>query len=185
LFFFNRRVKPTPQKYGPSAPLPDSYTDRESAPRGTSLPQQLPPRINRKLPNGTIIRSFSLYGRGQLPIKNGLSLDAAAKLIDKQNNLCKAYFYISSESPFTLTGVPDGNYQLLFGIGEDWDSSTLFFTRSQVFSEFDKPMFLTTFEEKRELSVYEKYTTIEVTLHPVPGGNIRTYSISGKEFQQY
>jgi hypothetical protein len=46
-------------------------------------------------------------------------------------------------------------------------------------------MFFTTFEEKRELSVYEKYTTIEVTLHPVPGGNIRTHSISGKEFQQY
>jgi hypothetical protein len=134
-FVLFQQSKPTPQKYGPSAPLPDSYTDRESAPRDTPLPQQLLPRINRKLSNGTIIRSSSLrlHGSGQLTIKNGLSLDAAAKLIDKQNNLCKAYFYISSESPFTLTGVPDGNYRLLFGIGEDWDSSTLFFTRSQFF----------------------------------------------------
>jgi hypothetical protein len=184
-FVLFQQSKPTPQKYGPSAPLPDSYTNHESAPRDTPLPQQLPPRINRKLSNGTIIRSSSLHGRGQLTIKNGLSLDAAAKLIDKQNNLCKAYFYISSGSPFTLTGVPDGNYRLLFGIGEDWDQATEFFTRNQAFSEFNKPMDFVTFQEQRGDSIYKNYTVMEVPPHPVPGGNIRTHSISEKEFQQY
>ena len=41
------------------------------------------------------------------------------------------------------------------------------------------------FQEQRGDSIYKNYTVMEVPPHPVPGGNIRTYSISEKEFQQY
>jgi hypothetical protein len=184
-FVLFQQSKPTPQKHGPSAPLPHSYADRESPPRRTSSPQQLPPTINRKLPNGTIIRSFSLHGLGQLTIKNGLSLDAAVKLVDKRDKVCKAYFYVRAYDQFTLPGINEGDYRLLFGIGEDWDQATEFFTRNQAFSEFNKPMDFVTFQEQRGDSIYENYTVMEVTLHPVPGGNIKTHTISAMEFQKY
>jgi hypothetical protein len=172
----------------PDLKMSDSIPPSSTTPVPVQVvpPHQLPPRrINRKLPNGTIIRSFSLHGRGELTIKNGLSLDAAAKLIDKQEDKCKVYFYICAYGQFTLSGINHGDYRLLFGIGADWDQATELFTRDQAFSEFNKPMTFVTSQEQHGDSIYENYKVMEVTLHPVPGGNIKTHTISAKEFQKY
>lgn len=144
-----------------------------------------PPLINRRITNGQMIRNSGLYGMGQLTVKNGLSIDAAAKLISKRDNSLLAFFTIASFNQFTLEGVNDGNYRLIFCIGEDWDQDRAVFTRPKGCSEFEQPMTFTTTSEYRSRAVFKRYSILEVTLNPVPGGNIRTHRLSQQEFEKY
>jgi ribosomal protein S27AE len=186
LIMFNKKKQATPSNINSRDwRIPNVETKSSAESPLPPSPIRTKPKSNRRLSNGTIIRDDGFSGLGELTIINGLPKDAAAKLIDKSDGLCKAYFYITSENQFTLTGINDGNYRLIFGIGEDWDSATQFFTRNQTFSEFDKPMKFATYNERIGDSIDKKYTLLEVTLHPVLGGNIKTYTISEKEFLKY
>ncbi len=141
--------------------------------------------LNRSLPNGTMIRKGNLDGSGRLTIKNGLDRDAAAKVIDKKRDVCIAYYYIKARSNSTLNGIGDGEYRLLFVTGQDWDQTRECFTREVAFSEFNRLMLYETREQIRDERVSQQYTIIEVTLHPVPGGNVRTSTISSEFFNKY
>jgi len=144
---------------------------------------------NRRLPNGTILRRSSLTGNGSLTVVNGLDRDAVAKLVDRANNICQAFFYIAANSAFTMPGIPDGDYRLLFGTGSDWDDATGFFTRNRACSEFNKPVDFetSTRTERRGWDTYvvTYYSENSITLHPVPDGNARTHDVSESEFQKY
>lgn len=138
---------------------------------------------NRRLPNGTILSSSELNGRSLLTVRNGLSLDAVAKLIDVRDNICKAYFYVSSGNEFKLEGIQPGAYRLKFCVGEDWDDSRQHFSRNQGFSEFDRPLFFVENEVKNGNQTYYNYTTMVTTLNPVLNGNAPTHSISETDFK--
>jgi hypothetical protein len=143
------------------------------------------PEPNRRLPNGTLIRSGYLVGSGQLEINNGLSYDAVAKLVVPQTEQCVAYFYISAGALHTLANIPDGEYRLLFATGEDWDGEKAFFSRPKGVSEFSKRL---SFETRRRYEgnyVYDEYSVMTLTLHPVPQGNAKTHAVSMKEFEKY
>jgi hypothetical protein len=176
--------KSTPPRSASEYKSTERYVPSNPPVRVTPQPHQAPTE-NRRLPNGTIIRGTGLYGQGTLTVKNGLASDAAAKLVNKRDNVCEAYFYVCANDQFTLSGINEGDYRLLFGIGEDWDQSTEFFTRNQAVSEFNKPMDFETFKEQRGNAIYTNWTVMEVTLHPVPGGNIKTHTVSAEEFQKY
>lgn len=135
-------------------------------------------QLNRRLPNGMLIRFGYLAGSGQIEINNGLSYDAIAKLVVPKTQLCVAYFYISAGAVHTLTNIPDGNYRLLFATGEDWDSTKAFFLRPRGVSEFSKRL---SFETRRRYEgnyVYDEYTVMKLTLHPVPQGNAKTHNVA-------
>jgi hypothetical protein len=149
------------------------------------VPIQPPSKENRRLANGTIIYQSNINGLGKLTVKNGLITDAVAKLIDAQKGRCKAFFYISSGNQFTFTNIDDGRYRLFFGTGVDWDQNNKFFRYNKSFSEFEKLMIFETIEESNQFSVKTNYTVMEVTLHPVFQGNIRTNTISEEEFKKY
>jgi len=162
-----------PSRYRPSVPL---HPQR---------PRDQRPELNRHLPNGTLIRSGYLAGSGKLEINNGLSYDAVAKLVVPETEQCIAYFYISAGAVHTLSSIPGGDYRLLFATGEDWDSTKTFFSRPKGVSEFSKRL---SFETRRRYEgnyVYNEYSVMELTLHPVPQGNAKTHRVSMTEFEKY
>jgi hypothetical protein len=177
---FSRLQTPHPQKSNQAQTSSRVLPVNISHPKNNSMPQ-----INRRLANSTLIRSGALDGLGKLKINNGLSYDAAAKLIDRKNEKCVAYFYVTAGSVHTITGVPDGDYRLLFVVGEDWDNQAQLFTRPTGVSEFNKRL---DFETRRRYEgdyVYQEHSVMEMTLHPVPGGNVKTHSISLEDFKKY
>lgn len=147
------------------------------------------PAQYRRLPHGTIIRCAALTGKNNLKVNNGLDKDSVAKLVNKVSNTCEAFFYIAAHSTFTLNGIPDGQYRLLFVTGLDWDDVVGFFTKNAACSEFNEPMdFVTTvgYEQRGEdtYRVYH-YQSMEITLHPVPSGTARIHQVSVTDFQKY
>jgi len=138
---------------------------------------------NRRLANGTILSSSELNGRCLLTVRNGLSLDAVVKLVDTKDNTCKAYFYVSSGNEFKIEGFHAGTYRLKFFVGEDWDSTKQRFSRSQIFSEFDRPMFFTENEMRYGDKINYNFTTMAVTINPVINGNAPTHSITESDFK--
>jgi ribosomal protein S27E len=163
--------------------------DYGSQPAGKSSPllDGKPPKplVQRTLPNGTIIRKTFLLGDGRLTVDNGLSTDAAAKLIDIENDTCIVYFYIAAKSKFTLKGISDGEYRLLFCRGHDWDQKKGLFTRDIAFFDFNKRLRFDTKTQVQDNRVYTEYSEVEITLHPVVRGNVATQQIDDSAFTKY
>jgi hypothetical protein len=109
-------------------------------------------------------------------------LDAVAVATDV-NGPGKLAVYIRSQENFTVP-IRDGDIQLYFCLGEDWDSGARRFTRRTSFFRFAEPLrFESTFDLDMESGrASTEYTTWEVTLHAVPGGTARTESIPEAEF---
>jgi hypothetical protein len=135
----------------------------------------------RSLPSSQVIEPLATEGRGSLSVINGNSSDAYIKLVDALSNESVASFYVKSNSDFTLEGVPDGSYQVIFASGEDWDSSTQSFTMNKSFTEFETTLDFTTIQSTDEI----RYSIHEITLHQVEGGNVMTSEVDEQEFTQY
>jgi SH3-like domain-containing protein len=128
----------------------------------------------RRLATGTVIRQAgALNGEGHLTVENGLDLDAVAVLSWPDARPMIAV-YIQNHDQFTITGIPDGTYDLFFTLGEDWDSEQAKFTRRKSLSRFDEPFPFTT--------TATTYRVWSVTLHPVAGGTAETEPLSEEEF---
>jgi hypothetical protein len=187
VFVLNRPGNIAPEKPGQVPTPPKRIMTPDLPPRTRIKIQTERPEVsvNRGLPNGTMIRNEILNGNGKLTIKNGLDRDAAAKVIDKRKDVCIAYFYIKAKSNSILNGIDDGEYRLLFVTGLDWDQRQECFAREVTFSEFDRTMLYETKEQIRGEEVFKEHTIIEVTLHRVAGGNVRTSRISSDNFNKY
>jgi hypothetical protein len=179
-----RSSAPSPSSYRPVI-TPQTQPSRVLSANLAEPQKDWHPELNRRLPNGTLIRGGNLDGSGKLEINNGLSLDAVAKLIDPQTDQCAAYFYISAGAVYTLSHIPDGDYRLLFATGEDWDASRVFFSRPKGVSEFSKRLSFETRKRYQGNYVYQEYSVMELTLHPVPQGTAKTHKVSMTEFQKY
>jgi hypothetical protein len=139
-------------------------------PAVTPTPTPLP----RRLVTGTVIqKAGALNGKGHLTVENGLDLDAVAVLSWPDARPVVAV-YIQNHDQFTITGIPDGTYDLFFTLGEDWDSEQAKFTRRKSLSRFDDPFPFTT--------TATTYRVWSVTLHPVAGGTAETEPLSEEEF---
>jgi len=132
----------------------------------------LPPR---RLATGTIIREVGARnGQGQLQIENGLDEDAVAVLSQQEGSLLIAV-YILNHSSYTITGIPDGTYDLYFAVGEDWDEQQAAFTRKRRLSRFDNPFPFTTATDAT-------FRGWSITLQPVAGGTASTENVPEDEF---
>lgn len=124
--------------------------------------------------NGFIIKEArTARGMGILTVDNGLDTDGIVVLTRGSKTVLVA-FYLQSKDKFTLNGIPDGEYQIFFSTGKDWDWVDGTFTTTQQAQKFDDPLTFVT--------SYSTYTTYSLTLHPVAGGTARTIDIDPASF---
>jgi len=131
--------------------------------------------------HGAIIKKVGtyFYGDGSLEISNGTNLDAVAKLIRSGTSVLTVY--IRANSTYTISKISDGVYWLAFAQGTGWDSTTGQFLTNKQYSAFDS-----TFDfETTEDAEYEYYSTWEVTLNPIVGGNAETSNVDPTQFNAY
>ena len=118
-------------------------------------------------------------------MENGLNRDAVVKLVRTDSNQCVAFFYVASKATYEIKGIPDGQYNLLFCSGTDWDESKRSFTRNKRFSKFQDPSSWNTVRERNGNTISTRYSSHQITLHGVPTGNARTGYVSEALFDQY
>ena len=128
---------------------------------------------------------FDLYpgdaGPGKLTVHNGTDHHAICKLIDTSTNAKVCSFIILANTKDGISGVTDGTFRVIFAYGDAIIEGTDRFASPNGFSEFREPFdFVTT----RTTSGYQ-YSTFNITLHKVAGGNARTGTISANEYNKY
>lgn len=133
------------------------------------------------LANGTLIRSSPNYfmGYGELTIQNGTDADALIKLVPVDVlgtpfSKAVATVYVKANRTHVLEGITDGSYKLFFLHGYDWNGVDEDFRRESRSSVFEEILQYETFGTQ--------YTTYELTLNPVVGGNARTDEVPDNLF---
>ena len=157
---------------GASAP-PDHSRDLAPAnPVACKPADVIRPRTSQEL------GQFYLTGHGRLTISNGTAMDAVAVLVRASDRTPYRAIYIRTGERGVFTRVARGRYYLQFQFGVDWLRERRF-CEVQGVSQFVDPL------EFEEFYDYDgvTYTTFEVTLHPVTGGNARTERIPATQFQ--
>ena len=142
-------------------------------------------RAIRSFANGRMLATAFLTGKGTLKVINGTPRDAAVKIVDRQDWTRPAFFYVRAHDEYTVSGVPDGSYRILFSTGIDWDDAKKEFTKSPSFVAFEEPFPFSTRVEERGGSNYEVTTRGTITLNSVAGGNADTEKISPAEFTRF
>lgn len=178
-------------EYATYSPPPVSVIpDSDDMSTASDVSQPVPakdPKTYFSLPNGTILSSKSLYlnGLGELQIKNGTSLDAIAKLVNIVLDKSIFTVYIEANSTYKINKIKDGNYKLFFNLGNDWDAGLKAFTTNSGYEVFEDPFNFTTQEYEEGNYIKTRYSTFEVTLNPVIGGQAETENVSVLEFAKY
>jgi len=137
------------------------------------------------MPNGLVFYTALGEGHGRLKIVNGTYLHAIAKLVDTNEDRAVHTLLIRSEHEATIESIPEGRYRLVFALGKGWNQERQRFYEANSFAKFDDPLVFTTTRRQRSDGAYDYYSVLEVTLHPVAGGNARTSHISDEEFFGY
>jgi hypothetical protein len=159
----------------PDSPGPYQGWWQMQGPGGTPIGEQayvaiqVPQPPPRRLTTGTVIREVGARnGMGELTIGNGLEVDAVAVLTQQGSSWLFAV-YVLNHGTHTISGIPDGTYELYFTLGEDWDAEAGQFTRERSLSRFED-----TFPYATTATTY---ATWSVTLHPVAGGSASTEGV--------
>jgi hypothetical protein len=130
------------------------------------------------LPTGTQISPPVGSGYSQLTVKNGNPVDAVFKLVDIPSGQTLRFMYVQANDTLTVDDLGTCTCDLRFATGIDWDVEQQRFRRSMALSAFSDPAeFAITIKDNREY-----WSTLEVTLHPVVGGNAQTETLSEDEF---
>jgi TPR repeat protein len=155
---------------------------------GSSLSS--PPITSRFVPylegreiNGTIFHNEleKSSGHGKLTVVNGLANDAIIKLTIESKEVTR--FYVRFSHSFTLEGIPDGKYTLMFCSGDKWNPEHHMFTENLSAQKYSDPLhFVTKFESSVSGRTIVS-DVVTITLHKVADGNVRSESISPSEFQ--
>jgi len=145
------------------------------------------PKNYISLPNGTALSKNSHYlnGLGELKIKNGTNLDAIAKLVNTATNKSILTLYIKANSTYNITKVANGNYKLFFNLGNDWDTDIKAFTVNSSYEVFEDDFNFIIRKYTEGDYIRTQYSTFEVTLNPVIGGQAETKNVSVAEFANY
>jgi hypothetical protein len=157
----------TPTATRTRAPTPSPSPTRTRPP--TAAPS---PTLTRRLATGTVVKQTgAMNGDGELTVENGLGLDAVA-VLSRETWLLAVY--VQNNSSHTITGIPDGDYELFFTLGEDWDAGQGAFTRRRDLSRFEESFPFT--------STSTTYSVWSVTLHAVPGGTASSQDVPESQF---
>lgn len=123
-------------------------------------------------PNTGVLTSNQLTGIGTLLIKNNGDLDAVVILTPKnQSHITVATVYIRAWNQFTLYGIKDGNYDVYFTKGRDWNGTE--FSNGATFGRFEESFY---FPPPRG------YYGWGITLDPVQNGNAPQETVPKQDF---
>jgi hypothetical protein len=111
------------------------------------------------------------YGHGSVSIKNGSGRNARVYLTPSGTKEVVKEIFISAGSEGDLVGIGDGSYTLFFAF---FDENRKVVARQR----FDNTLNFTSSPSGRGI----QYSTYKVTLHPVAGGNARTFSVDESDF---
>ncbi len=131
---------------------------------------------DRRLTNGQFVRAGSRTGRGEMTVDNGGGDDAVVSLTMNKRSVYSVY--VRKGSKYTVTGIRDGTYEIFFTTGADWDSQNQNFTRDRTFQRFDQTMTFTTTTTATE----RRWSTWNITLYPVVGGNANTSTVNPNDY---
>ncbi|WP_051967567.1 hypothetical protein [Kitasatospora mediocidica] len=127
---------------------------------------------HRALDNGSYVREGERDGLGVLTVENGGDADAVLTLTHGTD---AAYsFYVVKGQTAKVSGIRDGQYDVYFAGGFDWDAASKRFTQSCAFTKFDDGLNFNTTDTT--------YSTWKLTLQPVAGGNASTTDVPEGSF---
>jgi hypothetical protein len=124
-----------------------------------------------RLKSGSVLSRKGGSGPGELTISNGNGGEGVVKLVGGGKRMS---IYIGRKATATVSGIPDGNFDVYFASGVSWDGKRNTFSRNCGFTRFDDKMKFT--------SGGGQYTTYRITLNKVAGGNASTKSIDPDDF---
>ncbi|GIU70437.1 MAG: hypothetical protein KatS3mg002_1673 [Candidatus Woesearchaeota archaeon] len=134
--------------------------------------------------NGKVFFRNKKYfnGMGKLTIKNGTSNDAVVKLVSTSIHESILTIYIRRNSDLAIGKIKDGVYKLYFVLGRHYLEDTQEFLQDCSFLVFNDEFPFTTNQYHMNDVIRTSYSTWEVTLHSVIGGNAKARNISKEEF---
>jgi hypothetical protein len=154
-----------------------SKTTPSSSSAPTSRPASTATGVT--LPNGQQIQPPTRTGgRSYLDVVNGTPRDAVVKLVDGRTNAVVRFVFVSANNRTRLGSIEPGTYRVRFATGQDWDSAAQRFRRDAAFTEFRDPFDFT----ETPTAGGVRYTTGEITLNPVRGGNAPSNTIDESRF---
>jgi curved DNA-binding protein CbpA len=180
----NRSVQTQPPSDSASTKTYTSQRHSDSSGGTISVPKGLTPisppdlenpaRTAFNLPNGTELRKRRhLNGHGELTVENGTSFDAVIHLVDLNSEKTIRTFYVDTGSTFIERQIAPGLYGIYFATGSDWDAGLKTFNSSAGYSQFGRNL---EYSEKPDPDNRKiEYSTYQITLQPVQGGNAATY----------
>ncbi|NUU24395.1 MAG: hypothetical protein HOV68_23265 [Streptomycetaceae bacterium] len=112
-------------------------------------------------------------GSGELTIKNEQGGDDALIRLTNGSAVVREV-YVRGGSETTVDAIPDGTLTAFYTSGKDWDAGAKKFTRDCAFQKFDDTL------DYRTTST--QYTTYELTLYTVVGGNATTSDVPPDQF---
>ena len=150
----------------------------DPTPGGSFLPAATP-YTHRRLADGALVKRAARSGLGQLTVRNNNDQDAVVSLVRGSSDVATMALYVRARSSATTTGVADGTYQVYYTTGADWDGSQHLFTRYCDFEKLNKAIDFTTTPQS---SGATGYTTEQITLNPVFGGNVTASRVPADKF---
>jgi hypothetical protein len=124
-----------------------------------------------RLKSGSVLARKGGSGLGELTISNGNPREGVVKLVAGAKRMS---IYIGRKATATITGIPDGTFEVYFASGVSWDGKRNTFSRNCGFTRFDDKMKFT--------SGSGQYTTYRITLNAIAGGNASTRTIDPDDF---
>ena len=95
-------------------------------------------------------------------------------ILTKLNDRPVKSAYIRKTKSFNMTGIPDGTYRLYYSKGEAFKKKTNRFSKNATYQRMDATIEFTTSATQ--------YTTWEVTLYGVVGGNVGSEQVDPSKF---
>lgn len=134
-------------------------------------------RIQQSEPaNGTVLHSGCQGGYGEVTIKNDNS-PALVKLESTSDPSVYLTVYVRAGSSTTVH-VNDGSYRLKYAVGTVWYGEQDLFGGTTSCSEANSVISISTTYSGNQVS----YSSVQLTLYQVPGGNMSTKSIPTSGF---
>ncbi|MDB4669790.1 DUF515 domain-containing protein [bacterium] len=158
---------------------------------GKRISSLIAEKAHRHLPgearptNGNIVRDTisSKNLNASLTMINGLHEDAYVKLV--HNGRCVASFYVRGDNRFTFSGIPDGDYFVMYCLGFGWDTTAQDFKRGRTAVRYDDTMSYRTRVVGNQFSRTTYSDEMSLTLHKTAFGNATTTDIDPAQFDKY
>lgn len=145
--------------------------------KSTALREKVLKRLEQQRPsNGKVFQNATGWGYGQFTVSAG-SRDACVKLENINDPAQYVLFYVRAGEEATVK-VKDGSYVAKYATGEYWFDKDSLFGSDTAYTKAEDVLEFTTTREGN--SIY--YTTIQITLYEVIGGDLETSEIDPNTF---